>query len=102
VAAAATVGHGTIGLALGLVVGAAAAWLGHSVRHGARPRQARGGGLAFMLVGLSEDMFAFVGALATGLYSLLGYAFFGVNVWLFAWLRHRRRIKYRVPRLQRR
>ena len=99
VAAAATIGHGTTGLVAGLLVGAVAAWLGHTVRHGARPRQPSGG-LAFTLVSLSEDLFAFVGALATGLYALLGYALFVVNTWLLAWLRLRRRHKYRVPRAQ--
>ena len=100
VAATATIGHGAVGLVVGLVVGAAVAWLGHAVKHGARPRQSHGG-LAYSLISLSEDLFAFAGAIATSLYGLLGYGFFGVNVWLYAWLRRRRRLKYSVPRARR-
>jgi len=99
-AATATIGHGAVGLIAGLVVGAAVAWLGQTVKHGARPRQAHGG-LAYSLVSLSEDMFAFVGAIATGLFGLLGYVFFIVNLWLYVWLRRRRRLKYRVRRVRR-
>jgi uncharacterized membrane protein len=100
VAATATIGHGATGLIAGLVIGAAVAWLGQTVKHGARPRQSHGD-LAFSLVSLSEDLFAFIGAIATGLFGLLGYAFFGINVWLYVWLRRRRRRKYRVRRVQR-
>lgn len=99
-AATATIGHGAAGLTVGLIVGAAVAWLGQTVKHGARPRQAHGG-LAYSLVSLSEDMFAFVGAIATGLFGLLGYVFFIVNLWLYAWLRRRRRLKYSVRRVRR-
>ena len=98
VAATATIGHGATGLIVGLLVGAAVAWLGQTVKHGARPRQSHGG-LAYSLVSLSEDLFAFIGAIATGLFGLLGYAFFAVNLWLYAWLRRRRRLKYRVRRV---
>ena len=100
VAATATIGHGAVGQIAGLVAGALVAWLGHTVKHGARPRQAHGG-LAYSLVSLSEDLFAFAGAIATSLFGLLGYGFFGVNVWLYVWLRRRRRLKYTVPRAQR-
>jgi hypothetical protein len=100
VAAAATVGHGAGGVVLGLCLGAVVAWLGQSVKHGARPRQATG--IAFALISLSEDLFAFGGVVATALISLLGYVFFGVNLWLLLWLGRRRRRKYRRPAAPRR
>jgi hypothetical protein len=94
VAAAATIGHGTLGLVLGLLLGAVAAFMGQAAKYGGRPS---GGapGLAFALISLSKDLFAFGGAVATALYGLLGYVFFGLNMWLVVWLRVRRRQKYR-------
>jgi hypothetical protein len=97
VAAAATIGHGTLGLVIALVLGAMAAFMGQAAKYGRRPSSGPAG-LAFALVSLSEDLFAFGGAVATALYSLLGYVFFGLNMWLVAWLRIRRRQKYRRPR----
>jgi len=96
VAAAATIGHGTFGLVLGLMIGAVAAFMGQAVKYGRRPSPGPAG-VAFGLISLSEDLFAFGGAVATALASLLGYVFFGLNVWLVAWLRIRRRHKYRRP-----
>lgn len=99
-AGAATVGLGVRGVIVGLCLGAVVAWLGQSVKHGARPRQATG--MAFALISLSEDLFAFGGAVATGLLSMLGYVFFGINLWLLLWLGQRRRRKYRRPDAARR
>lgn len=94
-AGAATVPHGVTGLVVGLVVGAVFGWLSQSVKHGARPIQPPSG-LAVALISLSEDLYALGGVVATAIFSLLGYVFAAVNVWLFIRLRRRRRLKYRA------
>jgi uncharacterized membrane protein len=93
-AGAATIHKGLLGLALGLVVGAGFGWLAQSVKHGSRPIQPASG-LAVALMSLSEDLYALAGAVVTALFSPLGYAFAAVNVWLFARLRRRHRLRYK-------
>ena len=96
VAAAASVPNGAWPLVLGLIAGVAAAYIGQSVKYGHRPSTGAPS-LAFGLISLSEDLFAFAGAVATALFGLLGYAFFALTGWLAMWLRIRRRQKYRRP-----
>lgn len=100
IAGGAVMRHGTLGLVIGLVVGAAVAWLGQSVKHGTRPAKPPSG-LALALISLSEDLFTFIGAIATALFGLLGYLFFCINVWLYVRLRRRRRQKYKGLRVLR-
>jgi uncharacterized membrane protein len=94
VAGAATIPKGLLGLVLGLVLGAVFGWLAQSVKHGSRPIQPTSG-LAVTLMSLSEDLYALAGVMATALFAPLGYVFAAVNVWLFARLRRRHRLRYR-------
>jgi uncharacterized membrane protein len=93
-AGAATIDEGLFGLVLALVVGAAFGWLAQSVKHGSRPVQPASG-LAVTLMSLSEDLYALGGVVVTALFAPLGYLFAAVNVWLFARLRRRHRLRYR-------
>ncbi len=97
IAAAATVDEGTAGLVIALVVGAAFGWLALSVKHGSRPLQPASG-LAVTLISLSEDLYALGGAVATAVFAPLGYVFAAINVWLFARMRRRHRLRYRPDR----
>jgi uncharacterized membrane protein len=99
-AGAATIHHGWTGFAIGMVVGAAAGWFGQSVKHGIRPRSTASG-LTVALISMMEDMFAFVGAAFTAVFSLVGYGVFAANLWLFSRLARRRRAKYKGLRVLR-
>ncbi len=100
IAGAATIGHGWLGLILGLAIGALGAWFGQWVKHGTRPKSSSNG-LATALISLSEDLFAFIGAALTASISLMGYAVFGSTLWLFGRLTHRRKVKYKGLRVLR-
>jgi len=100
IAGAATIGHGWLGLILGLALGAVGAWFGQWVKHGTRPKSTPNS-LATALISLSEDLLAFVGAALTASISLMGYFFFGSTIWLFGRLTHRRRVKYKGLRVLR-
>ncbi len=99
VAGAATIGQGTVGLLVGLLLGAGSGWLGQSVKHGSRPLSPASG-IAVTLISLSEDLFALAGVVVTAVFAPLGYGFAAVTVWLFARLQRRRRTRYQeaVPR----
>ncbi|MGO8684562.1 MAG: DUF4126 domain-containing protein [Thermoleophilia bacterium] len=100
IAGASTIGHGWLGLILGLVVGALSAWIGQRVKHGMRPKSAPSG-LATALISLTEDLFAFVGAAVTASISVIGYVVFGSLAWLFVRLSRRRNVKYKGLRVLR-
>jgi uncharacterized membrane protein len=95
VAGAATVGQGWQGLFAGLAVGGFAAWVAQHVKHERRPRSTLSEATV-PLLSLVEDLYAFVGTIATLFWSPLGFAVFAWPAALWAQLRERRRAKYRA------
>ena len=88
------IGHGWIGLAIGVPAGAAAAWLGLHTRRLWRPRSVPST-TAMPLLSLAEDLVAAAAALLSALLPPVGYAVFGWMAASYARLRGRRSAKYR-------
>lgn len=88
------IGHGWIGLAIGLPAGAAAAWLGLHTRRLWRPRSTPST-TVMPLLSLAEDLGAAAAALLSATLPPVGYAVFGWMAWWHARLRGRRAAKYR-------
>lgn len=100
IAGGAVMAHGTAGLVIGLVGGAALAYLGMYVKFAIRPRSTTSGA-AVGLISLTEDLVAFATAVLTGLLAPIGYVFFAWTLWLLVRLRRRRSAKYKGLRVLR-
>lgn len=88
------IGHGWIGLAIGVPAGAAAAWLGLHTRRLWRPRSAPST-TVMPLMSLAEDLVAGAAALLSAVVPPVGYAVFGWTTGAYVRLRGRRAAKYR-------
>ena len=87
-------GHGWVGLAIGVPAGAAAAWLGMHARRLWRPRSTPSANV-MPLLSLAEDLGAAAAALLSATLPPVGYAVFGWMAWFYSRLRGRRSAKYR-------
>ncbi len=100
VSGAALVGHGTTGIVIGVLVGAAAAWLALRSKHKSRPRSTSSEAVVPML-SLGEDLLVFGGTALTVMWGWVGYIVFAIAFVIHARRQLRQRRKYRRLRTQR-
>jgi uncharacterized membrane protein len=94
VAGAALVGHGTTGVVVGLLVGAAAAWMAARAKREARPRSASSDAVV-PLLSLRDDLLVFGGVGLTVVYAWVGYIVFAIALVMLARHLLAERRKYR-------
>jgi uncharacterized membrane protein len=100
VAGAALVGHGTMGVVVGVLVGGFAAWLALRAKHESRPRSTSSEAVVPML-SLGEDFLVFGGTALTVMYGWVGYVVFAIALTMAVRRRVARRRKYRRLRTHR-
>lgn len=100
VAGAALVGHGTVGIAVAVVVGGAAAWLSLRSKREARPRSTTSEAVVPMM-SLGEDLLVVLGSAAAVMWGWAGCVVFAVAVVMYLRRQAQRRRKYRRLRQHR-